>query len=141
MLVWHSQAFWVWLSKVLSTNKVGADQGFPDFEKQFTVGSQQLDSFHSALHFCSFTHKSSGSDLLERFGYTCNLCSPHHLRSDSFPLIFSLFLSSQYNPFLSSTNGHFAMCLPLISTLPLVPSPSLVHRFSVFMGMPWHRVI
>lgn len=115
MLVWHSQAFWVWLSKVLSTNKVEADQGFPDFEKQFTVGSQQLDSFHSALHFCSFTHKSSGSDLLERFGYTCKLCSPHHLRSDSFPLNFSLFLSSQYNPFLSSTNGHFCN----------VPSPYL----------------
>lgn len=52
MLVWYSQAFWVQLGKVLSINKLEVDQGFLHFKEWFTGGSQQLDSFHSALHLC-----------------------------------------------------------------------------------------
>lgn len=121
--VWYSQSFLdIQLGKVLSINKVEVDQSFPHFVKWFTVGSQQLDNFRSALHFCS-PYTQLLTKLLKRFRYTCNICSPHNLKTDSLPLIFSF-------PFFPIHTSLFSF--PSMDT-------TLQHAFSLSPFCLWYR--
>lgn len=61
------------------------DGGFLHFGKEFTGGPQQI----STVHYTFVCLYSSGSHLLRRFRHAGDICSPHCLRTDSLPVIFT----------------------------------------------------